>query len=91
MRLFDTTLAVSRTRTLRDFCLRALDHGLELIELEDLSERVRPNAERPARVARRFFRRTGFARLSTTLLPSLLVRNAVAGVLTPSLLGTAYG
>lgn len=80
-------MAVSGALTLDEFLKAAQDAGFEVIEQEDISEKIMPNLLRFQFLARGFFKYAWLGKAIKGILPDYLVQNAIAGMLMPIVVG----
>lgn len=91
-RLVEISMAVEKGQYLEEFKEAALKAGFEIRLLNDVSDAIMPNLMRFRRLARKFFKYKLLARFILSILPSLLVKNSVAGLLMPhTIQGNAFG
>lgn len=85
--LVEKSMAVSGALTLDEFLKAAQDAGFEVIEQEDISEKIMPNLLRFQFLARGFFKYAWLGKAIKGILPDYLVQNAIAGMLMPIVVG----
>lgn len=79
----ERAMAVAGAETVDEWKATAREHGLEPIEVLDLSEQIKPNLERLAKGANKFLSHPRLASIARALLPRPLIENVVAGYLMP--------
>jgi arsenite methyltransferase len=82
--LVERSMAVQQFCVLSEWLQLSNEIGFEVSGVDDLSPAIMPNLLRLRKLSYRYFRRKWLGRFLRLFLPSLLVRNAVAGLLMPA-------
>lgn len=81
--LAEASMAVGSFQVIDDWLYLARSAGFELCDVQDLTAAIMPTLHKQRRLAELYFRSTFLSRLVLRLVPPLLVRNSIAGLLMP--------